>query len=302
MTKDRPDSHNDATDGVADVVDGARADAPRGGEAREGAAGAASGRSRRRRRGAAPEPESPGAAGANEGPEAAPTTEVPSGTDAAPDAPAGRGAEDAGRDPDRPDADVEGRGEAGDGPDAGEAIAGGDDEPGPVHKLSRKELLARLLEKNDLLMRLQRDNSRKERELKEVKDRFLRSVAEFENYRRRSRKEWELLKHQAKVDVILGVLEVVDDFERALAVVNEDDTSDLVQGIRLIYNNLRSLLERHGVREVPGSGSRFDPVHHMAVGQIETDAVESGHVVEVVQKGYRIGDAVIRPARVIVAK
>ncbi len=216
-------------------------------------------------------------------------------TETATEAPEAAGAGDR-----APDAAAEAAG--GEPAEADEAQVASSDEPRPIHKLSRKELLARLLEKNDLLMRLQRDNSRKDKELKEVKDRFLRSVAEFENYRRRSRKEWELLKHQAKVDVILGVLEIVDDFERALAVVSEDDTSDLVQGIRLIYNNLQALLERHGVHEVPGAGSRFDPVHHMAVGQIETDAVESGHVAEVVQKGYQVGDSVIRPARVIVAK
>ena len=83
----------------------------------------------------------------------------------------------------------------------------------------------------------------------------------------------------------------------------EDRESDeFVQGIRLIYNNLVQVLEKQGVTEVDALHQSFDPTRHMAIGQIETTEVASGHVARVVQKGYAFNGIVIRPARVIVAK
>lgn len=177
----------------------------------------------------------------------------------------------------------------------------GEEKAAPVHKLSKQEVLRRLLEKNEILMKLNKDNALKDRQIKESNEKWIRSVAEFENYRKRTRKEWELLKTQAKAEIILEVLNVVDDFERAFAVV-EDESNEFVQGIRLIYNNLLQSLDRFGVTEVKALHEPFDPSFHMAVGQIESDQVKTGQVAEVVQKGYRLDDTVIRPARVIVAK
>ena len=166
---------------------------------------------------------------------------------------------------------------------------------------SAKDVLNRLLEKNEIILKLTKENSEKDKQLKDLNEKWLRSVAEFENYRKRSRKEWELLQHQAKTEVILEILNTIDDFERAFSVV-EDEDDEFVQGIRLIYNNLISVLERFGVQEIESFNRTFDPNFHMAVGQLETEDVEAGHVAEVIQKGYRLDDTVIRPARVIVAK
>lgn len=165
-----------------------------------------------------------------------------------------------------------------------------------------KEVLNRLLEKNEIILTLNRDNAEKDKQLKELNDKWLRSVAEFENYRKRTRKEWELLKQQSKAEVILEILTVVDDFERAFSVAEDASRDEFVEGIKLIYNNLSSVLEKFGVNEIDAHESSFDPNFHMAVGQIETGDVPSGHIAEVVQKGYRLDDTVIRPARVIVAK
>jgi len=175
------------------------------------------------------------------------------------------------------------------------------EEAAPVHKLSKQEVLRRLLEKNEILMKLNKDNVLKDRQIREVNEKWIRSVAEFENYRKRTRKEWELLKTQAKGEIILEMLNVVDDFERAFTVV-EDDSDEFVQGIRLIYNNLLQSLDRIGVTEVKALHESFDPTFHMAVGQLESKKVKTGQVAEVVQKGYRLDETVIRPARVIVAK
>jgi len=170
-----------------------------------------------------------------------------------------------------------------------------------AHRPSAKEVLTRLLEKNEIILKLNKDNAEKDKQLKDLNEKWLRSVAEFENYRKRSRKEWELLKQQSKTEVILEILNVVDDFERAFSVV-EENGDEFVQGIRLIYNNLASALDKFGVREIESLDTSFDPNFHMAVGQLETEDFESGSVAEVIQKGYKLDDTVIRPARVIVAK
>lgn len=164
------------------------------------------------------------------------------------------------------------------------------------------DVLGRLLEKEKTIVDLTKEVAEKDKQLKDLNDKWLRSVADFENYRKRSRKEWELLKQQTKAEVILEILNVVDDFERAFAVEGDPDASEFVQGIRLIYNKLLMALDRFGVTEIEASHAPFDPNFHMAVSQIETEDVESGLVAEVVQKGYRLDDSVIRPSKVIVAK
>jgi molecular chaperone GrpE len=193
----------------------------------------------------------------------------------------------------------------------------------PTFKMSRKDFLNRLTEKNSAITRLQREKTAFEKEkqawenqrseaaaekaaleaqVKESTDRWMRSAAEFENYRKRTAKEWELLKQQTKTEVILEVLNSLDDFDRAFAVVDESSESEFVRGIRLIYNNLLQVLQKMGVGEVDALHQPFDPMSHMAIGQTENTDVASGHVVQVVQKGYALNGTVIRPAHVIVAK
>jgi molecular chaperone GrpE len=196
-----------------------------------------------------------------------------------------------------------------DGPDPEDDIDAPDPVGGQSRRISREQVLQRFQEKNEVIARLTRekiaaDKQREELEnqAKEFKDKWMRSAAEFENYRKRSAKEWELLKLQSKSEVIQEVLNSLDDFERAFAVVEGTDENEFVQGIRLIHSNLLVGLQKLGVTELDANHQLFDPNVHMAVGQIETDAVESGHVAEVVQKGYSLDGVLIRPARVIVAK
>src|SRR5688572_17806087 len=141
---------------------------------------------------------------------------------------------------------------------AGEESAAGETSGGRF-KISKKQILDRFAEKNSAITKLQKEKGTLEKErqqwsserdaltaeksalegqLKEFKDKWLRSAAEFENYRKRTAKEWELLKQQSRTEVILEVLNSLDDFERAFAVVEPGDESDFVKGIRLIYNNL----------------------------------------------------------------
>jgi molecular chaperone GrpE len=169
-------------------------------------------------------------------------------------------------------------------------------------KPTREEIMARIFEKDEELNKLNKKISAFNVIEKELNDKWLRSVAELENYRKRTLKEWELHKRQTKAEVILEVLNVVDDFERAISAIGEDQGDDFVQGVLLIYNNLVLTLERLGVKPVEALDQPFEPAFHMAIAQVESDSVESNHVVEVVQKGYLLDDAVIRPAKVIIAK
>ena len=171
----------------------------------------------------------------------------------------------------------------------------------PTRQLSHHEVLSRLLEKNEVILQLTKSVSVLRAKVKAIEDKRLRTLAEFENYRKRTRKEWELLKQQTTAEVILEILEVVDDFERAFAMVG-NRSDDFVQGIRLIYNNMMSALVKFGVSKMEALHARFDPTFHMAVANLDSKDVESNHVVEVIQDGYLLGDTVIRPAKVVIAK
>lgn len=211
--------------------------------------------------------------------------------------------------------------------DAGAEAAEGDAAAGdakhgkrPSLKVSGKEILGRLAEKNSAIGKLQKEISALEKALeaeraarasekesleaqsRDLKDRWMRAAAEFENYRKRTAREWELLKQQSRTEVILEVLNSLDDFERAFAVVEEGAESEFVRGIRLIHNNLLQTLQKLGVGEIDALHQPFDPMNHMAIGQIDAEGVESGRVAQVVAKGYTLNGSVIRPAHVIVAK
>ncbi|MEJ2722760.1 MAG: nucleotide exchange factor GrpE, partial [bacterium] len=172
---------------------------------------------------------------------------------------------------------------------------------GESRKLSKKEILARLADKNEKILELTEQNEAYEQEIKDIRDKWLRTAADFENYRKRLRKEWELLQQQTKAEVILEILDVVDDFERAFSVVGDRD-DEFVQGIRLIFSNLMTTLEKLGVTRMEALGSAFDPNYHLAVAHLEKEGAEPNHVTDVVQHGYLLGDTVIRPAKVVIAK
>ena len=139
-----------------------------------------------------------------------------------------------------------------------------------------------------------------QRELEELKDRHLRKLAEFENVRKRSERERGESRRNALADVAREFLPVLDSFERALAHATSDDlASDFGQGILLIERQLADLWQRQGLREVETAGT-FDPNRHEAVST-EPSASPPNSVLEVMRKGYTLGDRLIRPALVKVA-
>lgn len=142
-------------------------------------------------------------------------------------------------------------------------------------------------------------------ELAQAKDRWLRAMAEVENLRKRNRREVQTSTNLAKASVLRELLEVVDNFGRALDSAPWEDQDDAVKafadGVRMIYRQFVEILRQNGLQRIEARGAAFDPNLHEAISQIETGDVPSQHVVEVVQEGYLLNDMVVRPARVVVA-
>ena len=126
-----------------------------------------------------------------------------------------------------------------------------------------------------------------------------RLAAEFENYRKRVSREQEALSTRAAERLVKELLPIADDLERALEAAEQHEEAKLEEGVRLVHRQLASVLEREGLVEIE-TNAKFDPHVHEALLARPADADE-GSVLEVVQKGYRLGDRVLRPARVIVA-
>ena len=135
----------------------------------------------------------------------------------------------------------------------------------------------------------------------EEDDRLLRLAADFDNYKKRVAREREEYVAFANERLVKDLLPILDDLERALAAVGEHEEATVEEGVRLVHRSLASLLERNGVKEIETTG-QFDPHVHEALLVQPVEGVESGVIVQVVQRGYRLGDAVLRPARVIVAE
>ena len=126
-----------------------------------------------------------------------------------------------------------------------------------------------------------------------------RLAAEFENYKKRAAREQAGLSTRAAERLVKELLPIVDDLERALEAAEEHEEAKLEEGVRLVHRQLASALEREGLAEIETNG-KFDPHVHEALLSQPSEADE-GSVIEVLQKGYRLGDRVLRPARVVVA-
>jgi molecular chaperone GrpE len=133
----------------------------------------------------------------------------------------------------------------------------------------------------------------------EVDERYLRLAADFDNYRKRIAREQLEMSTRAAERLVTELLPVLDDLERALVAAEEHEEAKLEEGVRLVHRALADTLRREGLAEIETNG-RFDPHVHEALLSQPSDA-EEGTVIQVIQKGYRLGDRVLRPARVIVA-
>src|SRR5438045_8053525 len=138
-----------------------------------------------------------------------------------------------------------------------------------------------------------------EAERDELLNDLQRVAADFENYRKRVARDQESLVARAHERLVKELLPVLDDLERALAAAEEHEEAKLEEGVRLVHRELADALQREGLAEIETNG-RFDPHVHEALLSQPSEA-EEGSVLEVVQKGYKLGNRVVRPARVVVA-
>ncbi|MBK7535134.1 MAG: nucleotide exchange factor GrpE [Myxococcales bacterium] len=181
-------------------------------------------------------------------------------------------------------------GAATDPPSAGGAVAPAS-ETGAVNEAAADGELARLQARVEAL----------EGEKKDYWDKLLRTAADLENLRKRQRRELDDTRHDTKQRVLKEILPVADNLERALA-VSTGEPDAVLDGVRLVQRQLLQALERLEVVPIEAEGQPFDPNLHEAISQQESDAHAPGTVMTVLQRGYKSGDRLLRPAMVVVAK
>ena len=142
-----------------------------------------------------------------------------------------------------------------------------------------------------------------ERERDELKDRLLRSAAEFDNYRKRTERERQTMLDSITADVVEDLLPLIDDLERALRAEPGPDGVDAYRrGVELIHKGLDDLLRKRGVKPIEAIGADFDPRYHHAVAYEDAEGRRDGEIIEEFRRGYVLGDRLVRPSMVKVAK
>ncbi len=175
-----------------------------------------------------------------------------------------------------------------------EKSAGSETKPKRKRGLSTKKL-------QDEISKLKKMNETLTEENANLKDQYLRLLAEFDNFRKRKLSENASIIENTKKDIILELLPVLDDVDRFYA-HSQGNSEKLMDGINLIVDKLRKTLEKYGLKQMDSLGKEFDPDLHDALMMTESKEHKSGIVVEVHQPGYLLGDNVLRHAKVIVSK
>lgn len=148
---------------------------------------------------------------------------------------------------------------------------------------------------------LKAENAQQQEALRREHDVYVRNVADFDNYRKRIEREHTHRAKTGKRELLLALLDVVDDFDRALAHAGQEP-QPVVEGLQAIYRRLIALLAAEGVTAYESIGQAFDPALHEAVGTAESNEQEAGTVLDELSRGYRWGEELFRPARVRVAR
>jgi molecular chaperone GrpE len=167
-----------------------------------------------------------------------------------------------------------------------------------------EEIANEIEEKNEKLIDKSEEKiAELEAQVKEWQDKFLRKAAEFENYKRRTENDQFNLINYAAESFIIKLLPVIDDFERSLKHIDDDNTVDAVkEGIKLVYEKLLKVLDEQGVKKMQVKGEPFNVDYHDALMQRKDDSVPPHTVLEEVEKGYLYRDKVIKHAKVIVSE
>lgn len=159
-------------------------------------------------------------------------------------------------------------------------------------------------EEKDKKQKYKKENEELKNKIKELENKVLSEKAELINYRKRKDDEVSYMLKYANEDMIKGLLPIVDNFERAIKLDDdnlEDELSKFLEGFKMIYCHLIKVLEENGVKAIDGDSKAFDPTYHEAVLTEEREGIEPGMVLEIMQKGYLYKDKVIRPAMVKVS-
>lgn len=139
-------------------------------------------------------------------------------------------------------------------------------------------------------------------EVQEQKDKYLRLMAEFDNYKRRTSKEYERLIETANERLMLDIIEVRENFDRALSMADENhDFTKFLEGMHLIYGKLDTILTKHGLTVFTEIGEEFNPEIHNAMMKTPHEEIPEDHIVQIFEKGYRLKERVIKHANVIVS-
>jgi molecular chaperone GrpE len=136
--------------------------------------------------------------------------------------------------------------------------------------------------------------------MEELNDRYLRLAADFENYKKRTAREWQTRAESATTELLFELLDIVDNFERALNAEHEE--SAYAQGVRLIYDQVQNLLKRRDVVPMQAMATEFNPEVHDALLHVHSDDVADGRVCQVIKGGYEYRGRVLRPAQVAVSR
>jgi len=142
-------------------------------------------------------------------------------------------------------------------------------------------------------------------QLVENRDKYVRLLADFDNYRRRAHKDRQDVLQFGHENLVKDLLSTVDNLDRAIEHAHQNDGGDLaslLQGVELVQRELYAVLAQHEVHVIDAAGSEFDPALHEAMAQVQDDAAPPNTVIEVLQRGFRLRDRLLRPVRVVVAK
>jgi molecular chaperone GrpE len=151
---------------------------------------------------------------------------------------------------------------------------------------------------------LEQENAMLKQQLEELKDKYMRLYADFDNYKKRMVKEKLDLINTAAQDTLSALLPVLDDFDRARKnAEDENNTEHFSEGIYLVYHKLHSTLRAKGLEEMKSNGEVFDPEFHAALTEIPAPSEEmKGKIIDTIEKGYKLNDRIIRHAKVVVGK
>ena len=193
------------------------------------------------------------------------------------------------------EAEEEVSGEAADGEEASDDEADGEQEEAEEGEAGSED--------KDKKKFFKKKKDKKDEQIEQLMDRVKRQMAEFENFRKRTDKEKSSMYEMGAKSVIEKILPVIDNFERGLDTVPEDEKdSPFTEGMRMIYKQLMTELDNIGVKPIEALGTEFNPDFHNAVMQVESEEYESGQVAQELQKGYMYRDTVVRHSMVAVVQ